>query len=48
VWQITGTMIDTIDGLSQLPPPQSPFEPRLVLGTVGKLWVPNTVPSPRH
>jgi hypothetical protein len=42
VWQVTGTMVDTIDGLSQLPPPQSPFAPRLVLGKVGTLWVPNS------
>jgi hypothetical protein len=40
VWQVTGTMVDAIDGLAQLPPPASPSAPRLVIGGVG-LWVPN-------
>jgi hypothetical protein len=41
VWQATGTMVDIIDGLIQLPHPTSPFAPRLVLGKKPALWVPN-------
>jgi hypothetical protein len=42
VWQVTGTMVDAIDGLVQLPHPASPFAPRLILGTTAALWVPNS------
>jgi hypothetical protein len=45
VWQMTGTMIDLIDGLIQLPHPSSPFAPRLVLGKLASLWVPSRLGS---
>jgi hypothetical protein len=41
VWQYEGDMVGAIDGLLQLPQPDDPFAPRLVIGKVGKLWVPS-------
>jgi hypothetical protein len=42
VWQSTGTMVDIIDGLIQLPHPTSPFAPRLILAKTPALWVPSS------
>jgi hypothetical protein len=42
VWNVTGSLVDIIDGLCQLPHPSSPGAPRLVLGRVDRLWVPSS------
>jgi hypothetical protein len=38
VWRLTGTLVDIVNGLTELPPPLSPLAPRLVLGTVNTPW----------
>jgi hypothetical protein len=42
VWNVTGTLVDIVDGLIQLPHPSSPFAPRSVLSKVNTLWVPSS------
>jgi hypothetical protein len=42
VWNVTGTLVDIVDGLIQLPHPSSPFAPRLILSKVSTLWVPSS------
>jgi hypothetical protein len=42
VWKVTGTLVDIVDGLMQLPHPSSPFAPRLVLNKLNTLWVPSS------
>jgi hypothetical protein len=41
VWRREGGLVDVVDGLLHLPPPGSPFAPRLVIGSAPKdLWLP--------
>jgi len=41
VWNVTGTLVDIVNGLIQLPHPSSPLAPRLVLSRVSTLWIPS-------
>jgi hypothetical protein len=40
VWTRVGRLVDVVDGLLELPPPDAPDAPRLVLGTTVPLWTP--------
>ncbi|SER92213.1 hypothetical protein [Actinokineospora terrae] len=40
VWNRTGTLVDVIDQLVDLPDPHDPLAPRLVIGRVPTLWTP--------
>jgi hypothetical protein len=41
LWECEGTLGDVVDGLLHLPPPGSPYAPRLVLGSApADLWMP--------
>lgn len=41
LWESEGTLADVVDGLLHLPPPGSPYAPRLVIGAAPKdLWLP--------
>lgn len=40
VWQRTGTLADVVDGLLELPAPDAPNAPRLVIGRTAPLWTP--------
>ena len=40
VWKYTGGMTSAIDELLELPHPDDPHAPRLVIGTVRGLWTP--------
>jgi hypothetical protein len=40
VWKYTGDMVGAIDALLELPHPDDPHAPRLVIGTLQGLWTP--------
>jgi hypothetical protein len=41
LWECEGTLSDVADGLIGLPPPGSPYAPRLVIGSAPRdLWLP--------
>jgi hypothetical protein len=40
VWAREGTLAEVLDGLLELPAPDTPGAPRLAKGTAPKLWIP--------
>jgi hypothetical protein len=42
VWKLEGTLNDVVDGLIDLPTPDAPHAPKLVLGRRPTLWIPGT------
>jgi hypothetical protein len=39
-WQLEGTLMEVVDGLLTLPPPDDRLAPRLVVGKAPRLWSP--------
>jgi hypothetical protein len=40
VWKREGGLVEVVDGLVELPPPDDPKAPRLVKGRAPRLWTP--------
>lgn len=43
VWERTGSLVEVVDGLLELPVPDTGNAPSLVLGTAPTLWTPGAV-----